>query len=289
MKTIIVATDFSKPAINAAIYALHMAKYLKSNITLCHAFFIPADIAAIGHVWPVYNYGSLLDDASELLDTFANELMQKGKSLNTPNTFKPIVEYIAESSRTVQLVNRLADKTQAGLVVLGMSGAGAVTKFLMGSTSRALIENAGLPVLLIPPGYLFRPINKIAFATDLNSSDIEIVRSLAGFARYFKAELAVVHVNQDAEEYNPKKADIFLNEVTSKMDYDKIYYREIASSNVNDGLEWLSTYGKIDMLVMVHRHNGFIDRLLKGSFTKRQASRVKMPLLVLSEGIIPEF
>lgn len=290
MKTIIIATDFSKPAGNAARYALNAAKYLKSNMILCHAFTVPADATVAGHVvWPQYDYEFLLNDASEHLDEFAKELMLEGKSLNFPNTFKPVVEYITEPSGTVQLLKRLAAERKAGLVVAGISGAGAVSRFFTGSTSRALIESASFPVLLIPPVYAFKPVNKIAFATDLNKRDIEVIHSLAGFARYFDAELVVVHVDQHPDKYDATKADLFLNEVTCKINYDKVYYREVSSSDVNQGLDWLSEHGWIDMLVMVHRHASLVDRLIKGSLTKNQIKHVKIPLLVLPEGLSPVF
>jgi len=43
MKTILVLTDFSQPAYNAAAYALQLAKYRKADIELAHAFKVPAE------------------------------------------------------------------------------------------------------------------------------------------------------------------------------------------------------------------------------------------------------
>lgn len=285
MKTIIVPTDFSQPAKDAARYALHVAKYLNSGITLCHAFVVPVDATVAGQVsWPMYDYESILKDASDRLDELAKSLMQEGKFLTGPNTYKPIVEYATEPAGPADLVSRLFKQKQARLVVSGVSGAGAVSKFFVGSTSRTLIEKAEFPLLLIPSGCTFNPLNKIAFATDLDSGDIDVLHSLASFARYFDAELVVVHVDNNPAKYDAKKADVFLNEITCKINYDKIYYRELTSGSVNDGLDWLSEHGWVDMLVMVHRHNSFMDRLIKGSLTKKQARRIKIPLLVLPEG-----
>ncbi|WP_316792831.1 universal stress protein [Pedobacter frigoris] len=286
MKTIVVPTDFSKPAGDAAKYALHIAKYLKSNIKLCHAFMVPVDATVAGQVvWPLYNYESIFKDVSEELDVLAKDLMQESRELNFPNTFKPVVEHTAEPGGAVELINRLVKEEHAGLVVMGMSGAGAITKFFTGSVSRSLIENSTSPILLIPGGCEFKEVKKIAFATDLDKRDIEIIHTLVGFARHFNAELVVVHVDHDPKHYDAKKADRFLNEVTCKINYDKIYYREISSANVNDGLQWLSEHGWIDILVMVHRPHSFMDKLIRGSFTKKQAGSVKIPLLVLPEGL----
>lgn len=290
MKTIVIPTDFSKPAENAASYALHVAKYLKSNLVLCHAFIIPVDVTVAGQVvWPLYDYDSILNDSTLRLDACSKALEQEAKSLEFPTAFSPVVEYSTEASGVVDLVKKLMSQKEASLVITGMSGAGAVTRFFTGSTSRALIEKANFPVLLIPPDCKFKAIKKIAFATDLDTGDIEVLHALAGFARYFDAELVVVHVESDPAKYDAKKSDAFLNEVTCKINYDKIYYREVNSNSVNDGLQWLSEHGWVDLLVMVHRHNNFMGRLIKGSFTKQQAGSIKIPLLVLPEGLTPVF
>lgn len=288
MKTVLVPTDFSKPADNAALYAVHIASYLKANIELCHAFFVPVDTVAMGQVgWPLYDYDTLKQEALLQLDKLLNVMEREVP--DTADGFCPAIVAGAEASGTVHLIVDLVKKKQAGMVVMGISGSGAVTKFFAGSTSRELIGLAHFPVLLVPPAFVFKPIKKIAFASDLSSADIKVIHALAGFARYFNAEIVIVHVDSDSAEYDAGKADVFLNEVTCKINYDKIYYREISSSSVNDGLQWLSDHHWVDLLVMVHRKGTAVDRLFKGSLTKKQADRVKIPLLVLPEGLHPVF
>jgi len=47
MKTILVLTDFSQPAYNAAAYALQLAKYRKADIELAHAFKVQAACSSV--------------------------------------------------------------------------------------------------------------------------------------------------------------------------------------------------------------------------------------------------
>lgn len=290
MKPIIIPTDFSEAALAASEYALFVAKYLKTNLEMCHSFVVPLDSAVMVQlVWPTYDYDSLKEDVELQLEGLAKSLMDKGKSLNRPNTFKPVLNYTAESDSIVGLINNLVKEKRAGLVVVGMSGNGPVRKFFTGSTSRDLIENACFPLLLIPHGCQFKSVQKIAFATDFSLGDIEALNGLVVFARCFDAEIVIVHVDRTPAESNRKEVADFLNEVTCKINYDKIYYREINSKNVNNGLQWLSEHGWIDLLVMVHRRDSLVDRLLKKSITKRQAARISIPLMVLPEGLVPVF
>lgn len=283
IRKIIVPTDFSAPANGAASYALHIAKYLKCNMALCHSFVVPADLSNADTVsWPLYDYDTLKEEAIDMLAGLSRKLIRMNTLLKTPNTFKPIVDYYAEALPVPQLLNQHTGDTNPALVIAGSSGTGAVTRFFTGSTTRRLIEAAAYPVLLVPPEYPFRAIHKIAFTSDLDPAGIQHIHVLAGFARHFDAEIVITHINPLKED--AKKARDFLLEVTSKINYDKIYYREINTSSVSEGLNQIAENGWADLLVMVHKQGSPLERLLKGSYTKRQISHLKIPMLALPEG-----
>lgn len=292
MKPILVPTDFSDSAENAAWYAMHVARYMKANIELCHAFLMPAEFSMAGQAaWPAYDYSTLKAETSESLTDLARKLDVEVHAAASKYSFRPGIECVSEAGVIPEMVAKMVDERQKQLVVLGMSGIGATAKFLLGSNSRNLIEKGGFPLLLIPSGFTFNEIRKIAFATDLRTEDIQVLHSLAGFARYFDAEIVVVHVNDEKRQCNEHlvKEDEFLNNITAKVNYDKIFFRRINNTSVGEGLDWLSEHGNIDMLVMIHRPLGFLDRLIKGSYTKKQADHIHIPLLVFPEGLNPVF
>ena len=123
-------------------------------------------------------------------------------------------------------------------------------------------------------------MKRIAFATDLTEADLALIHSLALFARPFNAEILIVHISNDEPEADQKKIDDFLNEVTCKAHYHKIYYRHVKDMGIDEGLNWLTDHVDIDMLAMVHRKHNFIKRLFEGSHTQRMAVDAKLPLLV---------
>ena len=51
--------------------------------------------------------------------------------------------------------------------------------------------------------------------------------------------------------------------------------------DVEDGLVEFAKEHEIDLLVMVHRHHNFLDRLMHGSETRRIALDIPMPLMVI--------
>lgn len=285
MKKILVPTDFSEPATNASAYALQLAKYLKADIELCHAFMIPSEAGVAGQIaWPVYEYDELKKETMAHMDAIATQLEAENQLTASKYAFKPKIEKTSEVGFATDLVIKLAEEKQICLVLMGMSGAGAIPKLIMGSTSRNMIERATFPVLLIPAKLVFKAIRKIGFATDLNPGDIDAIHSIAGFARYFDAELVIVHVGSGEQEYQ-RKTELFLSDITSKVNYSKIFFRHVVNDEINEGLNWLADYGRLDLMVMVHRQRTLIDGIFNGSFTKKQAGHIHIPLLVVPEGL----
>jgi nucleotide-binding universal stress UspA family protein len=281
MKKILLPTDFSEPAENAAKFALALAQVTDAQLLLCHAFTLPVQAPMAAQVSiSVIDYDTVLQQTNEQLSNLAAKLTEEASKgwLADSRT----IQWAADGGPFIDVVNGLVEKEQATMVVMGMSGAGAVSQFFMGSCSREMTNHANVPVLLIPTAANFIGINKIAYATDLSVGDIDVIQSLASFARYFNAEILVAHVSDTHEDDAKQQAKIadFLNEITCKVNYPRIYFRAIKQMDVDEGLDWLTEHGQIDMLVMVHQRTSVIDELFNRSHTQKMARRIDIPLLV---------
>lgn len=283
MKTILVPTDFSPAAANAADYALFLAQHLQADLLLTHAFKVPAESrAAAQSAWPPEDYEAVRQETTRELDQLRHTLEKEAAKEVSPPFFPAGIKGITELGDITTTVRNLVGQYQVPLVVVGMSGAGLLQRFILGSSSRDLIEKATFPVLLIPSKPAPRQLRKIAFATDLSKADIDIIHSLTSLARPFNADILIAHVTDAKYDQSVHQhlVDEFLREVTCKANYDRIYYRHIKSMDVDHGLDWLSEHGMIDMLVMVHRPHPVLERIIKGSHTQRLARHVQVPLLV---------
>ncbi|MBB2150372.1 universal stress protein [Pedobacter gandavensis] len=283
MKTILIPTDFSPNADHAAFYALELGKKMKAKLKLCNAIMVPAAAQMSPQIaWPLMDLGTLRKDANHQLKKLSEKLKKSSHDADISIEEHPPIEVKAEIGTVPEVLKMLVEKEKINLVVMGTSGVGGLNRFFLGSTSRDLIDNASFPILLVPPGTDFKPIKRIAFATDLSNGDLELIHSLALFARPFNAEILIVHITPDDfdPEIHQKKVDDFLNEVTCKVHYHKVYYRHVKDMRVNEGLSWLTDHVDIDMLAMVHRRHPFIKRLFEGSHTQKMAVHVKLPLLV---------
>jgi len=287
MKTIVVATDFSPAAENAARYALHFAKNIKAGIKLCHAFKVPAEAPMAAQVaWPLEDYETVKEDVTADLSSLADKLANEERAVSQPSSFHPEITYGSEVGAVTDVARNFIAGEKSGLLVMGTWGNGELSRVFLGSNSNAMIEKAAFPVLLVPTDATYNGVKKIAFATDLSKSDVEIIHSLGILAYPFNAEILIAHVTDEKydDPQHQQKVDAFLNEITCKADYPNVYYRHIKSRNVNNGLEWLAEHGQIDILAMVHRPHSFFQKIFIGSHTHQIARQVEIPLLVFPEG-----
>lgn len=283
MKTILVPTDFSAAADNAARYALRLAKCLHTGMELSHAFAVPLEAPGAAQLaWPAEDYSSLKEQVTSDLSALSDKLEREERGVSSPQSYHPRVGYSSEVGTVKDMIRNKVAEQQLNLVVMGMSGAGGLSRFFLGSQSRELIEVATFPVLLVPKNAVYTPVRKIAFATDLGVEDIEVIHALAGLARLLNAEILITHCTN--EKYEPVshagQVDEFLAGLTAKADYDKIYYRHVKSADIDRGLDWLSEHGQVDVLAMVHHPRHFLNKLLSGSHTQAMARHIHIPLLV---------
>lgn len=283
MKKILVPIDYSTYADHAVAYAIAIAKKINAEIHLCHALETPEFVPMAGiMMWPVENFAELQEDSDEDLMRYIVKLKADPK-LSVP--YFPTITYSSRTGSVKQVLDQLISESHFDLIVMGLAGAGKLDRFLLGSNSKNVIENTKVPVLLVPKGTDYVPLQKIAFATDLSESDLNSIHAIARMFCLFNPEILLVHVNdQPSDLHDPRTpANLFLNRVTCKLNYSKIYYRHINATTVEDGLKWLTENGQINMLAMIHRHPNIFSRILEGSHTQKLARSIQLPLLVMPE------
>src|ERR1035437_1073463 len=97
MKTILVPTDFSSPAENAARYALYLAKRIKASIKLCNVFKVPAEAPMAAQVaWPLVDHVSMKMETIEELKHLANKLEREDIDVTEPYSYHPELSYCSD-------------------------------------------------------------------------------------------------------------------------------------------------------------------------------------------------
>lgn len=282
MKKILVLTDFSTPAENAANYAVSLANTLEAEVILCHA--IPSPQAAPTPsqlAWPMLSQQELRDETEGSLVAAVNQFMENGCQTN--QTYCPKISFRYEEGKVVDVVKKFVEEITPELVVMGLTGAGHLVQLALGSNSKKMIDVAITPVLYVPFSATFRPLRKIIFASDLGEDNLAALQHLVGIASPFGAEIIVYHVTnyKTGKLEEPHQLDLdFQNKVIAKLPYQQVKYHNLWHDNVDSALKWMRSQDGVDILAMVHRRHSILDMLVNGSHTHKSSRLTSIPMLV---------
>jgi len=275
MKTIIVATDFSKPALNAVKYAAELAVRTKSKLILFHAFHAPIIMSEVPVVIPTLD---------EMEKDCLKELTKIEKNLKIKFGIKLKIGKQVKCGLAIDEIIDLVKETGAELVVMGMQGAGYVSEKLTGSTSTSLMQKATFPVLTINEKVKYKAIKKIALACDyLEIKNNSVLNPLIKIAQLFKSHVFILNILTKKETkptISEAVAGIKLEKTIEELDHSFHY---VKNDDIVEGLNEFAVSNKIDLTVMIPRKHSLFKSIFKEPTTKRMAFHTHIPLLTLHE------
>lgn len=283
MKKILIPTDFSVPAENAAKYGVELAKSLKADVWLCNAYKVPAEAPMAAQVvWPLMDASSLKEEVASDLDTLVKKLSDPDCSVED-TAYCPQIYYESGVGDVCDVVAALVKEKKIDFVVMGIAGASGLVQFVLGSNTKEMIEKSDFPILLIPYEASYKKIQKIGFATNLGNDDLEALQALVHFAAPLDAEIVLIHISTKnvnfTEEFSHKKNEYF-NEVVSKIKYSKIRFEYLWYNDVDNGLDWMASQMDFDILSIAHKSHHILAKIFKGSHTQKLSRHTKIPMLV---------
>jgi nucleotide-binding universal stress UspA family protein len=269
MKTLIVATDYSMEAENAAEYACTAAKHLNTNVVLFNSYTIPLHTSNAR--LPASIFKELLENNKVLLQKKASELSEKyGIEVGFESGFLQLDEKLES----------LFLKYDAGLVVMG-TASHSLGQELFGNSGTTTILKLNFPVLAVPMGVVFKPIKKIIFACDvLRGTNIKILEEVKAFATILDAEVELFHVQDKLRRLDEAKmirdrAD----QIDKSLENIPHSYRPVESDAVIDAIKKEIKQIDADLLIMVPQRYGFWKSLVHTSKTRIMASQSEIPIL----------
>jgi nucleotide-binding universal stress UspA family protein len=283
MKRILVPTDFSLPAENAAKYAISLATYYEAEVLIVNTFIVPAEAPMAARVaWPLMDYDTLKNESTTELDL----LIQKLEGIaNDPNqtAYKPVINFESHSGTVLAVTSKLVIEKKIDLVVMGMTGASALTQLLWGSTCKSMIEKATFPVMYIPFEADFVPLKTIGLATDLHLGDIGLIKTIVQLMEPMCPHIRLIHITEEEIKPDSKQqqtVDLFLNKVRHEIDKVSIDFEYIWNIDIDSGLDWLSDEHEVDVIAVAHRQKSYLKRILNSSHTQTLSRKTHLPLLV---------
>jgi nucleotide-binding universal stress UspA family protein len=195
IRTILVPTDFSAPALKALMYAGALGKKFRAKLHLVHVDDVGIDDPMVGSF-----YG--LD--AEIGKKLGQRLQRIAAECATP---VPASRCHVRIGRAYYQVCREARKLKADLIITSTHGFTGLKRVLMGSTAERIVRYAPCPVLIVREherdfvrvqsgvaGEFSLELKKILVPVDFSVHSDHALRYAIGWARRLGASVAVLHI-----------------------------------------------------------------------------------------------
>jgi len=144
IRHILLPTDYSDLARNAAVYARSLAELYRATLHVVHVVErVPA--AAPG---PDASGVALAVPGPETL-AGAHEATNRFVQDHLADLAAPVLTRVLEGAPHIQIA-RYATEASIDLIVIGTHARGVVKRIFLGSTSKSVLEHAACPVLMVP-------------------------------------------------------------------------------------------------------------------------------------------
>lgn len=277
MKTYIFATDFSKHAKSALAFTLPFIKKLKGQLLLFHAFEYPNPHVEV----PVY----MMEEMNEELEKKANNELIKWKKMVSQWDSEIPCRYIAKQGSLVDRLLELSEQENPGAIFMGTKGASGLKRLIFGTNTASVIGRSTCPVLAIPQETAFTGINSIVFATDYQEANTTILDQIAEIASIFEAKLEILYVAIEGMQVNLEVYDWYQEIVKERLSALAPTFQVVQEESVHAGISKYVALHQPDLVVMAMHEKTWLERLISGSNSKRQAYMTEKPLLVFHEGV----
>ena len=269
MKTILVATDFSQGANNAAIYASNFARDTGAKIILFHLYHV--SIHALNARVQSSSMDELKTVSRKKLFEAANKLSEDYKIEVIP--MWRMGDFHDELQYTI-------DSTQADIVVMGMENK-SIEQDLLGNTTTAALQTFKFPILAVPSNAVYQGLKKILFACDITRGVHKtILEKVKDIAIVLGATIEVFHVSKKINQLETEQDGMPVTEpFADELHGTNYYYKNVASNAIIESIQEEIALINADLLIMVPYKYGFWDSLVHISKTRMMASRSEIPLL----------
>ncbi len=260
MNHILVPVDLSKNAKEALRYAARLAAIAGADLMIVHFHTLLQKV--VSHT--AGNPEIIKDPEKWILKRVA-KLKVKHPDL--------IVNYKVIKDDILPGIQKMVDLTKADIVIMGCQGEHENIDTYLGSTSGAIVKTTEIPVLLIPPRFKFKGIDKVVFAA--KNTFVRFMGTLEPIIQInqiFQPHVQLLHLGESQDPMPDQNFTILqvINDIT-----------RYGNDNFNESInEYLSQH-HADLLCVIRRKRGFLEKLLGPTRTPSTKFHVDLPALVL--------
>lgn len=276
MKTIIIATDFSASALNAARYAASLSRQLNiKQIVLYHSYDLPI---ATEIPFPEHQDSHVLHEKSTAslnnLKTAIVDLCAEDAVLTIFTDDNPITTGI----------DLLSKQYPEPLVVIGITGKSRGLTALIGSNTISIVKHSTAPILVIPNESSYTAIKNVVLSCDLKDvTKCSPVLTIKTFVHALNAKLFLLNVDHnEAQHFNPDTIAEQYN-LHRLWDNETPEYHYTDNPDIALGIMEFAKQHQSGVIIIIAKTYGFFEGLFHKSMTRKLALNTQLPLLILKE------
>jgi nucleotide-binding universal stress UspA family protein len=278
MKIILVPTDFSENARNAAKYALAIAGDLQAKkVVFYNAYQSPPlmtenTVPAI----PVMDIDTLKDISEQGMKAFLENVKQYRQG-------QVEIEQKTGYSILANDINDLCEEVDAGLIVMGITGTSKIEEILIGSTAISVMKQTKVPVIIVPSDATYTSITNVMFACDFKKVvETTPVQPIKNILDVTKASLHVVNVYESDKKITADKT--LQQKLLQSLleEYNPKFHFENNEDFVEAINHFVEAHG-IDLIITIPRKHKLFEGLFKERHTKKLAFHTHVPLMCIHQ------
>jgi nucleotide-binding universal stress UspA family protein len=296
-RTILVATDFSKPAKLVIPYALKLALVLNLRLIILHVVKAPPGFEQ----WSPGARRSL-----HSLKTKA--LLELGKIVRLANENGIMADHRLLVGVPEDSILEVAHHSDVALVAMGTHGKTGWNRLRLGSVAESTLRQAPCPVLTvrassaahIPVNPYRLNVSRLLVATDFSASSKAALRAAAVLAKRLTARAVLVHAAEPSDSFQSESLPVDersrrryagrLQKMISTSRADKIITDKVViSGNPVEVILDQAKHRKTDLLIVgTHGRRG-MKRLMLGSVAEAVVRRAACPVFIVKARVRKPF
>ncbi len=272
MKPILITTDFSMAASNAANYGADLALAVNADIILLHVYEMPVSFGEIPVTMTIEN----------IHENAEREIIGLKDRLNQKTAGKINITTELRSGRFFPELKTICENIRPFAVVMGSQGTTAAEHLLFGNHTAHALKNLMWPLITVPPTVQFASIRKIGLACDLEKAlDPIIIEELRDLVKAFDAGLHIFNIGKKGK-FKPDL--VFQSGVLEEMLKDlKPNFYFLAHQDTDEGILDFIEKNHIDLLIILPKRYSLLEKLIHKSHSKQMVLHSQVPVMAFHQ------
>jgi len=280
MKKILVPTDFSKEAQNAAEVACMLALKFDAQLVFLHSIEVTSS-ETINASGAPSNFDSFADsmlvhesitraneEMSKLLEASSSKGLNIAQEIKLGSPFNHIYEAVEEDG--------------VDFIVMGTKGATGLSEVLIGSNAEKVVRRAKCPVLSVKDKVDESIFDSIVYATAMGDHEDGVIATLKVIQQAYGSKIYIVWINTPNNFKPDRITKAMLKEFANKYDLDGYEIHVFNDVIEEDGIRHFADEVKAGMIVMGTSSHTGLSRIIRGSIAEDMVNHAKRPVLTVS-------